>query len=376
MMSSGSGHIAPLDGLRGIAILLVLMAHAGILHFGWTGIQLFFVLSGYLITKILWEEKDRHRSPLLGYRYFIIRRALRIFPLYYLYLLFWLFSFWLFRFPAHYNQTITSLLTYTFNYKQVSPSDDHYVISHLWSLSVEEQFYLFYPLLILLCSRRQIKGVALLLIATAILFRCWAGYDLQLHGHESSFPGLWLYTAVFSHLDAFMLGGCIVFFDLNKLPDICKQIVCVVSMMLLLAGGAMIYHQLFPGPFRWKEYSTHLGITPDATVLANYAWMYELLNIFFAALLLLALPTPGNQIKTGIQKCLSIAPLRFTGTISYGMYIIHLPLLHALYFLLNKTALQNRYLRFIIFLLLLEACAWLLYRYVEIYFLAMKQRFR
>ena len=80
---ANNGYIRSLDGLRAVAILLVMSYHGELDRFGWTGVQLFFVLSGFLITGILWNERSRPGSNSFKFKKFWVRRALRIFPLYF-----------------------------------------------------------------------------------------------------------------------------------------------------------------------------------------------------------------------------------------------------------------------------------------------------
>ena len=110
------GYVKSLDGVRAIAIILVMTFHAGLNDFGWMGVQLFFVLSGYLITRILWTEKFREGSLSHKFKKFWVRRSLRIFPLYYGFLLVLGITYLLFHFPFYYSRFIPYLATYTFNY--------------------------------------------------------------------------------------------------------------------------------------------------------------------------------------------------------------------------------------------------------------------
>src|SRR5690242_8764765 len=109
-----AGYIKSLDGVRALAIILVMSFHAGLTDYGWMGVQLFFVLSGYLITGILWKEKFND-SP-LGFKFkkFWVRRSLRIFPLYFGYLLVLGIIYLLFHFPVYYPDYAAYLFTYTF----------------------------------------------------------------------------------------------------------------------------------------------------------------------------------------------------------------------------------------------------------------------
>ena len=148
--------IPGLDGVRAIAFLLVFTLHTDYLYIGWVGVQLFFVLSGFLITDILLRMKEKFGAGDY-FKKFYGRRFLRIFPLYYLYLL---IIFIVTVIVIQYDYRVTYMertqdhlpyaLTYIYNFFNASSAYDgeSWLIGHLWSLSVEEQFYLFWPLLI------------------------------------------------------------------------------------------------------------------------------------------------------------------------------------------------------------------------------------
>ena len=110
------GYVRSLDGVRALAIILVMSFHANLNHFGWMGVQLFFVLSGYLITGILWKEKGLEGSVGFKLKKFWVRRSLRIFPLYFGFLIIIGVVYLLFQFPGYYPTYIPYLATYTFNY--------------------------------------------------------------------------------------------------------------------------------------------------------------------------------------------------------------------------------------------------------------------
>ena len=161
------GHMPQLDGLRGMAVLMVFVSHwipwayqFG-LPWGNFGVDLFFVLSGFLITQILLEGRrciEEGQSLFLTLRQFFIRRTLRIFPLYYTFLI---------AYGATSQNLVNELTpwlwTYTLNlFRVLVNSDWGGPISHLWSLAVEEQFYLVWPWVILLTPRRFLLPVLLL----------------------------------------------------------------------------------------------------------------------------------------------------------------------------------------------------------------------
>ncbi len=139
-------HYGKIDGLRFIAIALVLVHHFSYsigrnFTIGYYGVDLFFVISGFLITLILCKSKGNFKS---AYKNFIGRRTLRIFPIYYLTVL----ILYLLNLEVVRNYLLT-ILTYTFNYTIAYNKLPLTPISHFWSLCVEEQFYLFWPFIVL-----------------------------------------------------------------------------------------------------------------------------------------------------------------------------------------------------------------------------------
>ncbi len=145
--AAATGRLSGLDGLRAIAVLLVFLFHDTLLGCGWIGVQIFFVLSGYLITGLLYRAKG---VPFGQYvREFYGRRSLRIFPVYFAILtLFWTAS----RLGLEMHGLRAGLpfaYTYTYNWYHTTAGFEHSrLISHFWSLCVEEQFYLIWPCLI------------------------------------------------------------------------------------------------------------------------------------------------------------------------------------------------------------------------------------
>ena len=166
-----TGYIAGLDGIRALAIGLVLFSHSVIfgeftrLHLvglggGYAGVAVFFVLSGYLITTLLLREEERTGSISLGL--FYMRRALRLFPALWLYLLV-VGAIWLAGgLPNHPWHSFVSSFFYIRNLVGRGHETDH-----LWSLSIEEQFYLIWPLVLLCLPRRNFARLILALAGLA-----------------------------------------------------------------------------------------------------------------------------------------------------------------------------------------------------------------
>jgi peptidoglycan/LPS O-acetylase OafA/YrhL len=151
-----------LDGLRGISILLVLIAHVfkndkGYWYFGQMGVSIFFVISGFLITTLLLKEKATIGR--INLKNFYIRRGLRIIPLVYLFLIVLLFLKIVYALPIPGKSFVTSFLFI----RNLSRVDDWYT-THLWTLGIEEQYYLIFPFLLTLLPLRLYKSITILLI--------------------------------------------------------------------------------------------------------------------------------------------------------------------------------------------------------------------
>jgi peptidoglycan/LPS O-acetylase OafA/YrhL len=166
-------HIPQLDGMRGLAILLVLFAHSAIAftrvpafrwieNYGNLGVQLFFVLSGFLITRILLDTKDTPHF----FRNFFVRRALRIYPLYYVLLGFVVFSGLVHQHGVRWWPYILYLSNIIYG-AGTEPSP----LGPVWSLAVEEQFYLVWPFVVSVVSRRGLERLCVAMIVGAVGLR-------------------------------------------------------------------------------------------------------------------------------------------------------------------------------------------------------------
>lgn len=309
--------IPGLDGIRAIAFLLVFAMHTDYLMFGWTGVLLFFVLSGFLITGILIKMKET-LPPREYFLKFYGRRFLRIFPLYYFYLaLISLAAVLLlaagFR-PQYMNllfEQIPFALAYVYDfYSAWGGFIEHRFLGHFWSLSIEEQFYVFWPLLILLTPRRHYRHLFLGVILTGPLLRLltaaafnggWFGWDYRL-------TPFGVYVLPFSHLDAFAFGAYISQFELPR-P---RLQLAAAAILLPLIGYASQW--LISGS---AGDLTALGFVHPLTNGLKHIWGYSLLDYAFAIFIY-------NVARTGLFARWLEAPfLRHLGKISYGLYVYH-----------------------------------------------------
>jgi peptidoglycan/LPS O-acetylase OafA/YrhL len=205
--------ISALDGIRGLAVLSVMMVHCvqfeawtwpdrileKMVAYGWTGVDLFFALSGFLITGILFDAKGRERF----FSTFYLRRAFRIFPLYYAYLA-GLAVYACYVFPdlagsVNFRAQQLWYWLYAANFQPAFlPSGPRLSTEHLWSLAIEEQFYFIWPLIVWLCGRRQLMQICLAGIIGALCLRValrMAGVDPQI-----------VYEATPTRMDSLLMG--------------------------------------------------------------------------------------------------------------------------------------------------------------------------
>ncbi len=315
--------IKGLDGLRAIAFFFVFAAHAGWVDFGWPAMQSFFVLSGFLITGILQEMKAC--LPLKPYLIkFYGRRFLRIFPVYYFYLLvIWLIIPYIIEagFKANYLKEVQSqfvyAVTYTYELYMVS---NHFelannFLTHLWSLSMEEQFYILWPLLVFFVPRKSERNVFLSVIAFSILFRLGL-FIAYAQGLAPDFlrPSAQhvLYVFPFSHLEAFALGALLT---VVKIPRARLQF-----NILVIAVPALGLITDFAATGQWQNFSS-LGYPLIMSHAAKPVWAYSVINYFWTVVVY------GVAFEGWFLRLLEWPPARYLGKISYGLYVYHYALI-------------------------------------------------
>jgi peptidoglycan/LPS O-acetylase OafA/YrhL len=300
MKSRADGeHMSQLDGLRAFAFAGVAVSHwtpsflNGIVPWG-TGVQLFFVLSGFLITGILLRNRPDESGASLGVvlRTFYARRILRIFPLYYGVLaLAFLFSLGTIHqtWPWHVSYLSNFLFA---RFGHASAVADPYL--HFWSLAVEEQFYLVWPWVVLVAPRRFLTGFLYASLIGAVSFRIAVA-----HLAPQIVSIRYLTPCCF---DGFAVGGLIAKASeeggLEKLKRL-SRIFAVVGIAGLLVATVMPAH-LVEG-----SDSRHVGHT--------------FLLIFYGAIVARA----AVGFSGPVGWVLSAKPIVYLGTISYGLYVFH-----------------------------------------------------
>lgn len=311
---SSRQHLAPLDGVRGIAILMVICSHIfesdvdhhGLLvrligqlfYYGSFGVDLFFVLSGFLITGILVDTvHDPHY-----FRTFYARRTLRIFPLYYGVLLLALLLTPLLH--LHWGTMGALYWLYLQNLRPAAAMSftlgGPFALYHFWSLAVEEQFYLVWPTVVrMVPAPRQLLRVTLYGSLLALLARI----VLVLSG--ASLFAMHATTAL--RADALLIGGALAL--LYRSPA-WARVSAAARLVTLLAGTIVV------GSIVWLE--PQLAHRPMAWSLWHAALRYSVLAIGFGALIAWSLQ-PGTLLRRICEQ----AWLRRFGTYSYGLYVLH-----------------------------------------------------
>ena len=302
-------HLDVLDGLRGIAILLVVAFHyvdiVQLFRIGWIGVDLFFVLSGFLITGKLVESFGR-KGYLSG---FYRNRALRIFPLYYAVLLvFFLGLRWVVS-PANlpglhfYSDHWLSFVLFLQNWSLIFfgfPKEVY--LTHLWSLAVEEQFYLLWPIVIFLFrDRKKLSAGLLVWILAVIAFRIF-----QYQHYPLPADSMHYYCNSFCRSDSFVIGGMAFFLYERKDQRLNHLYIYILAFSLLVffLGILLLHNARFDSLF----FAT-IGYTVNA--------------VLFASMILCALRYPASRVAGWLRHRV----LRYFGKISYGIYIFHLPVL-------------------------------------------------
>jgi peptidoglycan/LPS O-acetylase OafA/YrhL len=287
--------IPQLDGVRGVAILIVL-AHN--LHgfysppfsiltaYGWMGVDLFFVLSGFLITGILLDSKHSN-----GYfRNFYARRCLRIWPLYYslLILMFLIIPIVKPEFSTEIFRRAHPWWSYPFflqNFLVADPSMGVGPLGVTWSLAVEELFYLFWPLFVRFLPLRRLEFCSWTVILFSPLLR------LYFVSHS------WLiYSNPFCRLDGLMAGGLLAIL-IRKQDFVPGRYVIPAWIATMLALPLAITSELFNA--RWLTFSLAAVASTGLVYVAQFS------------------------TKKWLKTILTNRSLMFSGTISYGLYLLH-----------------------------------------------------
>lgn len=363
-----------LDAVRSLSFFVVVLAHMRLLGIGWVAIQCFFVLSGFLITGILLRLRER-TSVTQYLKIFYVRRTLRIFPIYYLALTILVLMVATELVQAHgdISQTKFAYL-YVWNWYAIFHDGPlNHDLEHFWSLAVEEQFYLIWPLVVFSFSGNRFFYAALFLIIAGPLIR-FVSVELWITYATSPVdPYKALYQMSTTYLDAFATGALLCYAYKQPWTQHFKAWHFIVAMIVILAAGWLASDTFVA---RGGPYNTpfNLGFPIHMGDNYQYLWGYTAVNLLSAGLLLLVLQ--GRFFNATFQN----RSLGRMGVITYSAYIFHLPLLHYAHPLIHQLATLTGSLTtakfiaapfFILFVYLLSEIS---YRHFESWFLRLKDR--
>jgi peptidoglycan/LPS O-acetylase OafA/YrhL len=301
------GYVKSLDGLRCLAVTLVLLDHWTNYNMGFPvsyfGVSLFFVLSGFLITGILLKAKKQDISHKISHgrslKLFYIRRTIRIFPIYYLVI----FVLLLVN-EENIRKHLIWLISYQTNNYIAFTDSWMGSYDHFWSLAVEEQFYLFFPFVIFFINNKNIPKVLIGLIIFSVLLRLWFFVN-----HYS-----WIRPFVLmpTSLDALGLGSMLAYFYHEK-PDLIQSISpqklkngLLLSFLLFVVVIILVKTPAEPHNF-------------SSVVLLRF---FE--SLFSVFLIFSFVKIDDNSLFTSTKKWLfENSVVVFIGKISYGIYIYH-----------------------------------------------------
>jgi peptidoglycan/LPS O-acetylase OafA/YrhL len=315
-----------LDHLRAFAIIFVFFYHYGrlfphpewtntISDFGWSGVDLFFVLSGYLIASQLFQKISRQQK--ISLKEFFTKRFFRIIPAYIVVVtVYFLFPF------THEREALAPFWKYlTFTQNIALDIKTQGTFSHAWSLCIEEQFYLLLPLILVVLAYFKIlkKGfwllIALFVFGCIIRFYCYQHFVLPLDDASWLRWYKWIYYPTWSRLDGLLVGVSIAAL-LQFKPNFCNRILKYGNKILLIAG------LIFAGAY--LMFSNQENLTTSV-------FGFTLTDIGYGIVVLAALSPKCFLYKYESKITAKIAAL------SYGIYLIHKIVIHVT---------QNQFVKF------------------------------
>jgi peptidoglycan/LPS O-acetylase OafA/YrhL len=296
------GYQPALDGLRAVAIALVVCFHYFGLAGGYLGVDLFFVLSGFLITTLLLEERARYRSVSFGR--FYLRRALRLFPALWVFLVACLVIFAALGSGVR-GQLKAILLgaTYTTNFGVITGHWDGR-FGHLWSLAVEEQFYLVFPIVLVLALKW--RRVSLLGLGLAVLGLATLEMAIRLAATPDRLA-LRIDSASVTRFDSILLG-------------------CATALLVASSAGAAVRRVAWSLPVAGIALAAcaYLAATASGS-LTIYHGLTFAFSLAFAFVLVDVVRHEDSPGWTNwLRRPLTLIPIVFLGRISYAVYLWHL----------------------------------------------------
>ena len=354
-MPEGLGRLPAIDGLRAVAMTMVIAQHCGLLPCGWIGVWLFYVISGFVICRTLLAEKPTKFRDRYGN--FIARRFFRIVPIYLIYIL---LNIGFMAATDRYGslRDIPFLLSFSYNWQMIfsiwEVHSSFAAFGHLWTLSVEEQFYLIFPVMLLLLPRHIFIWLAAIFTLSGPLVRLMFSRFVSTlpSAHDPNWAAYAVYAASFTQFDAFLLGALLAAIE----PMLRRS-----RRIYLLSASAVIFATIYIATFVLLNHvngATGVDIFRNVisgTLYGQYreVFVYSVIDLLAASAIL-------HVIRDGRgTRLLASSFLSKIGRISYGGYLFHALVLLIAGLLLKQSVSQLAPLaRFVCFLVV-----WIVLRY-------------
>lgn len=365
-----SKHIKFLDGFRGVAILLVLCTHMALpqlnggfytkflfnpLKTGWIGVDMFFVLSGFLITSILWKNKEQSTGSY--FKGFYGKRLVRIFPLYYLILILIFFVFSrMGEIGEVWREKITIIPTWHYflhfqNFSIAKINQWPGPVGITWSLAVEEHFYFVWPVLVFLLNKKQLNYLIVAILISSPIIRFFTARIIE--------GEIGVYTYSFCRMDALCFGGLLALNRQSLNTKLLKYLFALSLIFILI---------MFTIDGKYLKYNPFV-----------YTIGYSCNYLLFGSILGLLLNGQFQKLK----KLLENDFLGKMGLYSYSIYLFHPLLVSYMEFHLNKFQLQLNTLEWmivqvifgIVLIFICYGCGYMIYQLFEKHMLKLKKHF-
>ena len=366
-------YVPEIDGLRAIAMSVVVLQHCALAPFGWLGVWLFYVISGFAITTSLLGARRTENGPFVTIRNFLVRRAIRIWPIYFLFIAF--VSAIAFSWGRTDFTEAVWLAGFIYNFKIIAEGVSWIWVGHLWTISVEEHFYLVYPFIFaLLWGRTRVLALwALVILAPLIRLAMSPIVGQWDFTPEQKAVAVYMFSP--AHFDAFALGALIA---LGR-PHIEGRIRWALAA---LAGAAVL-------ALGYTAYGIWLNVQEGAqglnllrNIYSGILWgggrqVFVYLAVTWSAAAVLFATVAGLPV---LKRLLSPSWLQAIGRISFGAYVFHMIVIgHVSAYLLPWATEQWDPLRqlglFAIAYPATLALAALSFRFIEQPFLKLRKRF-
>ena len=418
-------YIPSLDGIRGVFCILIVINHwklaFPISPIGWEVLQTFFVMSGYLITRILLNERKRHDTFKSYVKSFYLKRTLRIFPLYFIYIGFWGLMRLIFQESGFIQSSTQELadhlplyLTYTSNFKALVDvqAQDTPFFAHLWSLGLEEQFYLIMPFIIFFLRGKWLKVAVVSIVILPFATRIAGQHLLTQYNDNDIWASILIYRNLIFQMDSFAFGAALAIFNWDWLKHPKRWLAFFFTIFLgltiyhysLLTGFApqlieylrnIYFHEVSSNDLSLNPivYMDLLGHPELLSMGRQYIYMMPLVNLMVFLLMLSCI-----RGETIFRRLFENKLMISMGKVTYGMYVFHYCLivifLKGIGIVFGSSALDKlgalaklgihgkisvviiHIVIFMVYLFILYQISKLSFKYIEMPFLKIKNRIK